>query len=83
MSGCDGGSLPVVNAAANLAVSHAFWNWRTSGNMSGASRAWRSVFASYVLLPAWDSALSIQPMMWPRSFFISRTRGYRVMASSS
>jgi hypothetical protein len=46
MSGCDGGSLPVVNAAANLAVSHALWNWPTSGNMSGASRARRSVLAS-------------------------------------
>ena len=46
VSGCDGGSLPVVNAAANLALSHAFWNCRTRGSMSGASRAWSSVFAS-------------------------------------
>ena len=46
VSGCDGGSLPAVNAAANFAVSHAFWNWRTSGNMSGRGRAWSSVLAS-------------------------------------
>ena len=46
VSGWDGGSLPVVKAAANLALSHAFWNWRTSGNMSGARRAWSKTFGS-------------------------------------
>src|SRR6185503_3084716 len=72
VSGGDGASLPDARAAANFAVSHDDWTWRTNGNMSGARRHVSIVSASNFLAPANATALSSQPVMFVSIFFISR-----------